>query len=830
MSRAIDLGGSWRLSGRAECEHCRHELTAQVPGAVHHDLMRAGLIPDPFYRDQAEQCQWVERWGWTFARSFDLPADWHSEWSVLEFDGLDTYATITLNGRMLGQADNMFIPHRFEVGRWLRPGRNELQVHFPPHHEMVADKPLGLYLSVFSADRVFSRKMQCGFGWDWVHRLVNVGIWRPVRLRSHHAARLDDVCVRTLRLEQGAAQLLVEVTGEVRTEPVIAQVTLLDPQGARVAHWSAALEKGRQQRQVTIAHPRLWWPRGQGEPALYRCVVELRHGQHVVDEREIFFGIRTVQIEQVPDDKGTGFTLVINGRRIFAKGGNWVPPDPFPGTIPARRYERLIRLATEGNCNMLRAWGGGIYEPDAFWDACDRLGIMVWQDFMMACAYYPEDRDSFMDQMRREADVIVRQLRHHPSLVLWCGDNEDGMNWSPQSQYPGKKLAEQVTGPAVQRHSPDVPFWPTSPFGGALNKSTESGDCHNSVSYDTDFLATDMRDYRQRIDALQGRFLSECVTMGAPPRASLLKFMNEQDLSDPSERMWHYHTKDNPCNDKIRHFHMLRDATHKLHGDDGTIDGRIARMEYLQYEFVRLTVESVRRRKFHASGLLFWMYNDCWPASGWSLVDYWGMPKAGYFAMRRAFAPLIASLHVHDGLADVWVCNDLPMPISGEVDLRVQPFDGRAIWQRCLPLEMGANESALVKSIPLQSLPALRDDVVLTCDLQAGSHWDRASYFAGIPAEMRLPTTTLHVHQTPGMLQIRSDHYARVVTLTGEVDVTDNYFDLLPGEVRTIAWKPLQLGATPGVSCWNGRALERSSSETDARAVVDEVPFELRSC
>jgi beta-mannosidase len=777
--------------------------------------MREGLIPDPFWRDQAEQCQWVEAWDWSYTREANVPEGWVGAWVVMELDGLDTFATVLLNGQEIGKSVNMFIPHRFEVGQALVSGRNRIEVRLEAPGKAVAGKPVARYSSCFASDRVYSRKLQCTYGWDWVHRFVSSGIWQPARLVCYQGARIADLFVDTRSADADFARLSVQVEIERKSmETVSAQVTIRDPQGRVVgeAPLEFALDHGKWE--WSLPNPQRWWPNGYGSQPLYACTVVLADGNgQILDEKSASFGIRTVKIEEIPDQAGSSFTLIVNGQPIFARGGNWVPADPFPSRITKEHYTRLIALAKAANMNLLRAWGGGLYEPQAFWDACDRAGVMVSQDLLLACADYPEDDPEFMGVLRIEFAVAIRLLRQHPSLAFWSGNNELGMNSDPASDFSGKKIGLEISGPLCQELDPGRPYRITSPFGGNPNNSQLAGDCHASAWYNPDFFHSDMQDYRQRIEACVGRFMSEYAIPGAPPVRMLLKCMQESDLADPQRRMLDYHTKDNPYNgiDDATHYFLLERTAEALFGQVASPVERIRKMEYVQYEWVRLAVEAARRQQWYCSGIQFWMYNDCWPASGWSLVDYYGFAKAGYYAARRAYQTVIASIVSTADRLQVWVCNNRTTSARGMLHLSVRPWQGGPSWKSQVPIDVPPNSSAVIAELPHHGLsPLLDGQSVFVCDLQAGEDRDRAWWYAGVPRQMRLPQACLRL-QGPlsgvsGELAVSADAYARVVQFEADVDFSDNYFDLLPGETKRVTWRSPsgQPVEKIGVSCWNG--------------------------
>ena len=816
----INLDGDWTLTGfDADGTRKISDLTARVPGQVHLDLERAGLIADPFWRDQADLCQWVEKCEWRYRRTFTVPAGFSREWAVLQFDGLDTFATILLNGKELARTDNMFIPHEFEISKWLRDGENTLEVRFAPPVAAIADKPYRKQFAVFDATgaRTYIRRMQCGFGWDWVHRLVSAGIWRSCRVVSFPGARVADVFAWTTALSESEAQLNLEINSILRgTNAAELRVAISDPNGKKVCQNIEPAKSGVTKMEAHISRPEWWWPNGLGAHPLYQVTAELLAADGTVLHRQSKqVGLRTVSIEEIPDADGMGktFTLVINGTRVFVKGGNWVPADPFPARVTADKYNRLIGQARDAGVNMLRSWGGGIYEPEAFWEACDRMGIMVSQDFLLACADYPDADKAFTDGLKKEFATAARQLRNHPSLVFWCGDNELGLNSGPDKDWNFKNFQAQVTAPMMKELDPSRPFRPTSPFGGLdKNNSPRAGDCHWASQLSEQMYDSDMRDYRKIIDETYGRFMSEHSTGGSPPKRTLLKFMNESDLA--GHEMWEYHTSDNPYIGRKQGLtigQVFEREADLLYGNPGgDTDRRIRQQEYLQYEFVRLGLEGARRRKFDCSGIQLWMFNDCWPAIGWSVLDYWGNRKASWYALAAGCRPVLAAAQVTTNAVHWWVSNDQLQPAKVTLEIRVQPWSGKARWSKKIVLTVPANASVDAANFPLDEMEKIMGaDAALVCDLDCAAGRDRSWWFPGLPQEMKMPPAKLEVSEQrgegEGAITIHADNWARVVTLDADVDFSDNYFELLPGETRTITWKSpnRSFGGAIGVSCWN---------------------------
>jgi len=826
MNGRIELNTNWRVTGLGKGGEVVGPFAAAVPGHVHSDLIRHGLIKDPMWRDQALESQWIESFDWVYETEFAWPADRERDAAVITFEGLDTIASIELNGKPIGAACNMFISHSFPAGASLLPGNNRLRVHFTSVQAVLQDKDLGKYTSLFSQDRVYLRRMQCTFGWDWVHRLVSYGIWRPVYIDCHPAGEIKDTYIRTVRLDGKSAKLSWEANAAVRGQGNSLRLRLADQTGAVIWEHTAIADGDHPTTgEIDLENPRLWWPAGYGEPYLYKFHTALLAPDGTIcDEKSEEIGIRTVEVEQIPDAQGSSFTIVVNGARIFAKGGNWVPADPFPSVVSQERYAHLLQALVDGNMNMLRVWGGGTYELPDFWNTCNRLGIMVSLDFMMACAQYPEHEQWFVDEMNTEVAAAVKELRNHPSLIFYSGDNELAMISDLEDGYWGREMSALVTGPLCAKLDPIRPYFPTSPYYGTPANSQDEGDCHYSSWYDVDFILGDLLDYRERISKGRGRFLSESAVAGSPPLSSLLKMMTMEDIASPSAEMWEFRTKDNPYNgqDELTHYRMLEKTANVLFGESDCIAMKVKKLEYVQYEFARLQGEHYRRNKYASSGLLFWMYNDCWPANGWAMVDYFGLPKAGYYGAKKAFQPLMVSLEDRGSEVGIWLVNDTLEDCSGQIAVRSVRTGGGELFAGRIDADVPANAALLAGTLSKAGIGlAQAADVVVqaiwypgtgTPEDAAGIAMDRTVYFDVLPYELQLAKATLQVTVLPnddysGVIEIATDVYARVITIEDELLLEDNYFDMLPGETRRISYKTgfaAPWRSVPKVTCWNG--------------------------
>ena len=786
-----------------------------VPGSVYRALIAAGRIDDPFYDQNENACTWVEDREWWYRLTFNVPAEpmGQGERWRLVFHGLDTFVTIWLNGEKLGQHQNMFREAVFDVSDRLLPGQpNTLALRF--------DRPLD-HIDGFGEfkenwgphqSRVFMRKAQFSYGWDWGPRLPDIGIWRPVELRRENRAVISSTHFYTLELDpaqnralvavrvaaerfatQGALVAAVRLEGPAPSPPIMAQITL---------HGEGAQVNGT--AYLTVEEAKLWWTHDLGDPALYRLQVTLEENGVTLDQCGQMVGVRTIELDQTPDvdEPGTRFfRFVLNGVPIFAKGADWIPADSFVGAIPNKQYGKLLTAARDANMNMLRVWGGGIYEHEAFYDFCDKLGILVWQDFMFACALYPEDELHFVEEVEAETRYQVQRLRSRPCMAVWCGNNEnqwifDQHHWDKQlSRIPGSLYYHDILPRVVAELDGQIPYWPGSPYGGNDYNSMEDGNRHNwdvwhginsrrfgeKPQVDRSVAGVSYRRYADD----RGRFISEFGMHAAPVYETLRRNIPAGQLYHHSESMDH-HNKDNPKNKGDR---LMESVT----GLPEDLDEYIDFSMIAQAEGLKFGIEHYRRRKPHCSGTLFWQLNDCWPVLSWSVLDYYGFGKAGYFYVKRLYAPVLASFkELSQGDVELWITNDRLADIDDTVTLRLSTFDGHVIWERQKTVRVGPNCSVCVwrgKAASLETGPERYLSV-----RSAGKVFPMNRHFfvpikdlkrTPQPITMTLDTVdahTLKVHLNTPVYAF----FVHVIVPHEATHYSDNYFDLEPGEQRTI--------------------------------------------
>lgn len=808
------LSGKWDCKGYGPNgeELC---FSGTVPGCVHTDLIKSKLISDIFYRDNADSAQWIENWDFTFTRTFSV--DKIEENAFIVFEGLDTYCDIYVNDMKIGPADNMFIPHEFRVDNAIRCGENTIEVRFFSPIKKTKDLPPRP--AAFSWQRVYTRRIQCTYGWDWVGRFVTMGIFRDVRLEFRKANRISSSYIYTKNINPYSAQMSLEVNiDDIIVDQDDLLITILDTNGQQIFSKKRRILESTIYETIDIVAPQLWYPNGYGKQPLYTLILESINSTH-----QVTFGIREVvvlQIEDAPNsqhhrtcceikesqhlkqwdhnDSFSGFILLVNGIKIMCKGANWVPCDPFPSAETPQKIEHLVSLGADAGVNMLRVWGGGIFEQQAFYDACDKMGILVTQDFLMACGSYPEEDDCFIEQLKKETKVAAIALRNHPCLVWWSGDNENAVNGNENILiYSGRRAASEGIAPVLRQFDPYRLFFPSSPYGGKPFASATKGTTHNTQFLSEFFayiLNSDYTDYREHFSLYLARFTAEQPILGMPFISSLQKFMTDEDIFGDDTDILEYHTKNNPGLGALSIFNYIDIMTRKLFGEYKDGADRIAKMQQLQCEWVRLSMELFRRHKWFSSGIIYWMFNDCWPAANsWSIIDYYGMVKPAYYAFKRCAKPVIASIDEKDGRFTVTVCNDSLKNVSGQGELYLlNTKSNERMWSRSFKFEVGENVSAGVLEFSRADISELdTKETILLCDICGEFGSDRAFFLSSPYRDKDFGRGTVKIlERTTEYIKITANEYVQMVVIDVPYLLEDNCFPLLKNEVRKLKILP----------------------------------------
>ena len=787
-------------------------VAASAPGDTYDALHRAGRLPDPLRDENEAGCAWVEGRDWWWRATFAAPAAGAHERLTLVFDGLDTHATIWLDGELLGASDNMFLAAHFDVTSRVRAGATHtLAVRFTPPAIVTADRkgPSWTLASSPTAitKRNLQRKAQFGWGWDFAPHLVTVGLWKPVRLeRARHAA-LADVALRTLQIDASSAQVEIDVAADAfdASTGLAAEIALADPDGRVVARTALDLATHAGKVRLQVAQPRPWWTADLGEQPLYTLAVTLRHGDDVVDQRTLRVGLRTIALDTGadPDEPGTSFfRFILNGVPLFARGANWVPASSLVGTLTERDTTPLLERAAGANMNMIRVWGGGVYESDDFFDACDRLGLLVWQDFMFACARYPDDDPAFVASVRAEVEHQVKRLRHHASLAVWCGNNEcqviqhisDHLEGVGPNPLQGALLYHEVMPEVVAALDPTTPYWPSSPFGGANANSMRVGDEHNWTVWhgippvpDETMIGVIDRSpeavaYTRYAEDM-ARFVSEFGIQASPALATLERWTAPGTMTLGSPAFLH-RIKDKP-NNKVDA--LLVAST----GLPTTLQQYVDWTQLTQAEGLTFGIEHFRRRMPHCSGTLVWQFNDCWPGVSWSLVDFDRTCKAAYFAVRRAYAPVVASFKMLDeGGVELWVANDTPGGMHADISLELATFAGRVCWRGDVSADIAPHTSRPIWRADAAQVAAAPDRVLTLRSPQVPANRLLFAPHKDLPLEdATLRMTSERLDARTLQVTVTSDVYACFVHLIAPHPATtfsDNHFDLRAGESHAL--------------------------------------------
>lgn len=774
---------------------------ATVPGSVHQDLLAAGAIPDPFYGLNEREVQWVGESDWLYRCNFDLPPDFSGSGATsLCFDGLDTYATVWLNGEQILACDNMFIPHRLEVNKLLRPAGNQLRILFESAFLCGEEQEAALgKLTAWNGatSRLYVRKAQYHYGWDWGPALLTAGIWRGVRLETFEARIADLDCPVEVAGDLSRAtlttRLQIETTGVSPASGLSVTLKLYTPTGNILAEEKVVVEAGVASGVFEVTSPELWWPNGYGSQPLYTLEATLQIDDLELDHGEKRLGIRHLRLVQEPleNEPGTTFLFEINKRPIFCGGANWIPADSFTPRVSAERYREWLNLAAEGHMVMLRVWGGGIYEEDIFYDTCDELGLMVWQDFMFACGMYPA-HPSFQSSVKAEAEAAVQRLRHHPSLVLWSGNNEDYAiaesvkAYDPafegdftQTKFPARAIYEQLLPEVCARLDPTRPYWRGSPYGGAASSDPSVGDRHT-----WDVWHGGMADYHQ-YPKYEGRFVSEFGMQSMLELAMVESFTPEKERT-PYSRVMDFHNKADGGPRRLAAY--LADNLPVV----SDLEEYIYATQFIQSEALAFALRGWRRRwggpgKYAVAGALVWQLNDCWPVTSWAVVDYALNPKPAYYTLRREMAPLALGLWDYkNGKAAFWGVNNQTAAVEAELRLTTWTLDGQKVEESRQPVALLPNQATELGEMAFKSEAALVVSAVLW---QGGEVLARASLWPEPFKYLDLPDPEIEILRLPGdRLQLQAARPAKGVFFSSETKVnwSDNMLDLMPGEPQVI--------------------------------------------
>jgi len=805
-----------------------------IPDDVNAMLVRVGRMPDPHYGDNGRRCYWVTSREWWYRLEFSGKVVGKFPHTDLCMDGVDGFADLYLNGEKLGRMENAFQPYRFDITRKLKmDAPNVILVCFQSIDETMGGQRED-ELGGWDDRRTLMRKPQFSFGWDWSLPLPSIGI-TSVRLESYMGPRLLDISVKTF--VSGRVDFKFQVNTAARDSGYAIIVRI---QGHGINLEKRLERPGRvfSYISINIDNPHLWWPNGMGEQALYNYEVVLVVNGEIADRRIGKIGIREICILEEPFTKeagpGISFWLQINGQRVFCKGGNWIPMELWPAMAVDEQYHFYIKKAAEANFNMLRVWGGGIYERDIFYDLCDEMGIMVWQDFMFASAGYPVDL--LRQEIIAEAEYQIKRLRNHACVVLWCGCNEDVFSWSLPDE---KAMATADTGVYSQsskkqetnrlRDDPQiysmilrglvsrlglgVPYVESSPqsyedagnmpesgnshiscWKYALFETSRSGKFDNKVSlFESDSHPEEFRKHFDKVCSFDSEF---CI-QGPCDLWTFKKFLPEDHLWPPDD-VWIYHIQRGHYN--IPHYEQTIFIAESLFGKIDSLQKYVKYGQATHAEMMRAEFESARRDRPNNGGTMVWMYNDCWPTSNWSIIDYYRRPKPSYYAAKRACATYLPIIFERRGRIEFFLSNDGRQPGCAEISFGQERIDGSIIWSKGASIRIGGCETVCFYTMKHSELRIQNGDYLFIDASIDGNKLPRITYFPDMWKNIKWPVPNISlemIKQKSGKIgwitqfKITTDAYARFCHIILPSDIgpfwlDDNFFDLCAGHSHTI--------------------------------------------
>ena len=823
--QTLSLDGNWEVTTlpldvageagyRTYLQGAGEKLTAEVPGEIHLDLMRAGKMDDPNVSDNARtRCRWPEQHSWWYRTTFTPPPGLRqARRQQLVFEGIDLYGQVFVNGTMAATGKDTFATLEVDVKNLLRDGLNELVVRVTSGMELaptslgerfLAESPPPLYAVrsfVYPKHRFLRKPAYNAYGWDWCDPLPNIGIWRGVRLegRTH-------VVIYHLRVDTIIRNCTVSLEGEVildnleaRSEvPCVLELILEPPHGRAMAQrlpMGAQIGRFAVPCRIEVSDPQLWWPNGMGTQPLYRLTARVLCGGRETDRCMQTIGLRTIELVRQPLPRGSRFELSVNDQPLYCKGGNWAPADLIPARIDAARYQRFIEQARSAGFTMLRVNGVGLYESDAFYEACDRAGILVWQDFTFSVAEYPDRDPEFLALVRREAVSVVRRLRQHASLALWCGNNE--CTWL-MGESP---IYSDVLPDICREYDPVRPYWPGSPFGGVEPNTEISGDQHWWGKGGPGESA-DLRYDQSAADACKARFVSEFGVLGPPVFSSIRQYLKADELS-PQSTAWRIHTN---MSDSSTHGSAIEaQIRHHYGSSDGlTVPQFLLYGQMCQALLHGRVVEALRFRRQDprnpCEGALVWSYNDTWGEIGWSLVDHYGRRKPSYYWFRRAAAPVKVLVRSHEGSLVTRVVNDTLCRYQATVRCGWMRLDGSSSELEEHGIAIPRNGVLEVERVPLPG-PRGRDPGkwLYAATLRGKGITDNQSIWLLAPhRELRFSKPVFRSGVRGNALELEAAVFCHAVHLDDEGAgvLADNYLDMLPGvSYRIGITQPMESG------------------------------------
>ena len=798
------LNEGWEFQCHGESDW----LNATVPGCVHLDLLNHELIPDPYFGLNEQKLQWISKKSWNYRLHFTPEKELQQKKNKrLCFYGIDTYATVYLNGKKIISANNMFHPWEVDVTDIILPGSNELNVKLrSPINEILPHLESMNYKLPAENDQAagtspYTRKAPYHYGWDWGPCFVTSGISQEVELFGWNSWFIKNIFIRQEKCDKDRADLTLEVDIESKDEKS-GKIIIFEPKSEIYYEHSIKFSKGENKLyfDLVVVKPELWWPAGHGDQPLYDFQVTI----HADGEEEKFSkrtGLRDVAINRVKDEKGESFTIYVNGKPIFAKGANWIPADSFTSRLTPKDYKLLLQNVIKANMNTLRVWGGGIYEPDYFYELCDQMGILVWQDFMFACSLYPGD-NKFLDSVDKEARYQVDRLKDHPSIILWCGNNEVASGWLswgwkeklPKSVWEKdyKKLFHELIPDICNELDSSRLYWPSSPGHDLelpkVDQIYGNGDNHYWGVWHG---GEGFEGFEKNI----GRFMSEYGMQSFPDLKTVETFANKEDWDIESDVI-KAHQKSSLGNDNVIKY------IEQYYSKPKDFESLIPLSQIMQADAIRIAVEAHRRSMPFCMGTLYWQLNDCWPGASWSSIDYNGNWKALHYAARMFFNPVLISITEKDNLINIYIVNDQDHSFNAELSVILYSFNGSVLMEQTKTTEVQSTCSTIALKLSSDKLIGNHDqsEIMLCCELKKeGTSIVKNNFFFLKPKDLKLTKPKFdyqhEIIDNRHFIIIYSYNfiYRLYINCLNCLGIfSNNYFEMLPNEKIKIEFEPIE--------------------------------------
>ncbi|WP_439152240.1 beta-mannosidase [Winogradskyella sp.] len=779
----IEIDNNWQFKKVTDSTW----YSATVPGNVFSDLLKHQLIEDPFIGNNEKKVQWVSETDWEFKTMFSIDEKILEKKHIeLNFEGIDTYASVYLNDSLILKANNAFREWQVDVKPFLKL-ENKLRLVFEQTSKYEEKEKSKLPYELAEGNRIFTRKAQFQYGWDWGPKLNTSGIWRSVKLVGWNDFKINDLHVKKIKLDKKNAALLLEFNNNIKINREYSfDVYINDSLQTKFKNPNPLMPTWIP---LIIKKPKLWWPHNLGEPYLYDIKVVVKDGKKILDSVSTKYGIRDIELVTEKDSIGESFYFKVNGKPFYVKGANYIPQNSFQNKVTDADYEKLLSDVVDANMNMLRVWGGGIYENDIFYNLCDEKGILVWQDFMFACAMYPGD-DDFLENVKQEAVDNIKRLRNHASIAFWCGNNENSEGWHRWGWQADRSKAEKEEIwshylkvfdsilPRTVDQLTDTDYWESSPkYGRGNPKYKIEGDAHDWWIWHDGYSF-------EHLEENVPRFMSEFGFQSFPSYETI-RYINQNDSIEISSEGFKNHQKHS------RGFQIIDDYMKRDFPVPDNAEDYVYVSQLLQAYGVTKGIEAQRRAKPHNMGTLYWQLNDCWPAVSWSSIDYLGNWKALHYKVKRAFDNLLVTSEIKNGLLDIWLVNDNLEYYKDNLLIKIIDFEGNLLWADLKIIDVNPNSSQIKRTIDLNSLNLDKDEVIVVSYFKKRRH---VRYLTK-PKDLKLKQVEIQktITKTDNgfSIELSSKLLQKDVFLDTKEKghFSDNFIDLLPNQTVIIHFK-----------------------------------------